>query len=78
MMPFSGKRLQELRKAAGLSQSELATKANVPLQSLQGWEGGRRNPKTDALLSLAQALQVELAELITGAGKTKPRGKGAK
>ena len=76
-MSFSGKRLQELRKAAALSQSQLADRAGVPVQTLQSWEAERRTPRIDALLALAQALGVELAELVAAPAPTK-RGRGRK
>jgi transcriptional regulator with XRE-family HTH domain len=71
-MPFSGKRLQDLRTKAGLSQSQLAEKAGVKVTSLRGWEIDRRTPKTDALLALAGALGVDLANLVAAAPKKKP------
>jgi transcriptional regulator with XRE-family HTH domain len=74
-----GERLQRLRHRAGLSQSELAKAAGVPLGTLRGWEYGRRKPLLDAAAKLADALGVSLDEL---AGRTWPpaekKGKGKK
>lgn len=70
-----GKRLQTLRLARGLSQSQLAKVAGVPLGTLQGWERGRRTPLLDAAAKLADALGCTLDEL---AGREGPRGKGRK
>ncbi len=58
-----GNRLQRLRKAAGLSQPELAELAKVPLGTLRGWEQDRRTPRLDTAIILADALKVTLDEL---------------
>jgi transcriptional regulator with XRE-family HTH domain len=58
-----GTRLQRLRKAAGLSQSQLARAAGVPLGSLQQWEQGRRTPLLDAAARIAVALQCSIDDL---------------
>jgi DNA-binding XRE family transcriptional regulator len=55
-----GKRLVALRKAAGLSQPELAEKAGVSLGGLRGLEQGRRMPRWDIAIALARALSVSL------------------
>jgi transcriptional regulator with XRE-family HTH domain len=52
--------LQELRKAAGLSQSELARLAGESVDSLRNWEQGRVLPKIDAVTKIAKALGVSL------------------
>ena len=49
-----GIRFQELRQEKGLSQSELARAAGVPLASLKNWEQGRRMPAFDAAFKLAK------------------------
>lgn len=74
-MSFSGKRLQTLRQTAGLSQAQLAAKAGMSVRSLQNWEIDRSKPKVDALLALAEALGVELADL-AGLTKTKKSARG--
>jgi transcriptional regulator with XRE-family HTH domain len=56
--------LQRLREKAGLSQSELAEKAGVPVRSIQNWEQGHRQPRAPALLPLAQALGVSVESLL--------------
>jgi transcriptional regulator with XRE-family HTH domain len=58
-----GVRFKRLREAAGMSQSELAKAAGVPVGSIQGWEQGRRTPLLDAAARVAQALNVSLDEL---------------
>ena len=39
----NGSIIREARKAAGLSQSELAGHLEIPIRTLQQWEQGRRN-----------------------------------
>jgi transcriptional regulator with XRE-family HTH domain len=58
-----GGRLQRLRLARGLSQSQLARKAGVPAGTLKNWEHGRRTMLFDAAVKLADALDVSLDEL---------------
>lgn len=58
-----GKRLQQLRRRAGLSQSQLARAADVPIGSLRNWEHGRRTPLLDAAARIAKAIGVSLDEL---------------
>ncbi len=58
-----GKRFKRLREAAGLSQSQLAKAADVPVGSLRQWEQGRRTPLLDAAARVAEALDVSLDEL---------------
>jgi transcriptional regulator with XRE-family HTH domain len=57
-------RLQRLREAAGLSQSQLARRAGVPVGTLQGWEQARRLPRLEAAVRLADALGISLDELV--------------
>jgi transcriptional regulator with XRE-family HTH domain len=73
-----GKRFKQLREAAGLSQSQLARAAEVPLGSLQQWEQGRRTPLLDAAARIAEALNVSLDDL-AGIGpmpRPGPKAKG--
>ena len=59
-----GKRIQQLREAAGKSQSELSSAIEVPVQTLRNWEQGRREPGVVALEAIAEALDVEAGELL--------------
>jgi transcriptional regulator with XRE-family HTH domain len=61
--PF-GTLLQRLREQAGLSQSGLATRADVPFRTIQNWEQGHREPRPGALITLARALGVEPGVLL--------------
>jgi transcriptional regulator with XRE-family HTH domain len=58
-----GRMLQRLRTAAGLTQSQVATSAGVPLSSLQNWEIDRREPAFRAAVALARALGVSAETL---------------
>jgi transcriptional regulator with XRE-family HTH domain len=69
-----GERLQRIRQARGLSQSQLARAAGIPVGSLRNWERDRREPLLGAAAKLADALGCTLDEL---AGRT-PAGKGKK
>ena len=59
-----GRNLQRIRRGKGLSQEELAHIANVHQTYLSGVEGGKRNPSVLVLERIAQALNVDVAELL--------------
>lgn len=63
----TGQLIKAARKNAGMTQAELASKLNVPYQSISQWERGTRNPKYDTLERLADALDVPL-EVLLGIG----------
>lgn len=67
-----GQRLQRLRAQAGLSQSQVAQAAQVPIGSLRNWEHDRRVPLVDAAHRLAKALGVSLDMLVGEEARTKP------
>lgn len=78
--PKQGARLAALRKAAGLSQTELARAINVPQQTVGYWETAAVPPRSDVLPKLAKALGVSVEELlgdtpITAARRPGPVGK---
>lgn len=56
--------LQSLRKAAGLSQEELAEKCNVSRQAVAKWESGDSIPTLDKVICLADILSVSIDELV--------------
>ena len=60
-----------MREKAGLSQEELAAKAQVSRASVQNWEGGRTTPRRAESRRLAAALGVDVATL-TQAGEDAP------
>ena len=65
---YKSEGLQKLRKAAGLSQSQLADLAGIKVQVLQQYERGARDlngAKPLTLLKLCHALECGLAAHIT-------------
>ena len=56
-------RLQYMRQRRGLSQAELAKKADVSQSTIAQIESGRKNPSVDTLEQLSRALDVEIAVL---------------
>ncbi len=65
-----GHRVRELRKARGMSQKELAAKADIDFTYLSKIENARRLPPRERVIkALAQALQIDEGELMNLAGK---------
>ena len=58
------KRLYEYRKAAGLSQEQVANKIDVSRQAVSKWECGESSPDTDNLIALAALYEVTVDELL--------------
>jgi transcriptional regulator with XRE-family HTH domain len=58
-----GLNVQNLRRAAGLSQEELADRASVHQTYLSGVEQGKRNPSILVLDRIAQALGADIHDL---------------
>jgi len=58
-----GKRIQELRKLRGLTQSKLAEMIDVEVVTISRIENGSRFPKRENLENLADALNVEIKDL---------------
>jgi transcriptional regulator with XRE-family HTH domain len=56
--PF-GTRLRELRRAAGLTQTQLATKAGLGRSAIARLEAGVHIPSWDTVQALARALGVD-------------------
>jgi transcriptional regulator with XRE-family HTH domain len=61
-----GKRIQELRKQAGLSQTELANKIGVSYPQMSRYEVKGVQPPADVLKKLADALNTSVDYLISG------------
>jgi transcriptional regulator with XRE-family HTH domain len=73
-MPI-GDRLKELRKAAGLSQMELARASGLSLSIITQLEQGRAtDPKLSTLKALAKALGCTLDELGQNGADEPPKG----
>ncbi|MDP9437459.1 MAG: helix-turn-helix domain-containing protein [Actinomycetota bacterium] len=67
-----GERLYVLRRSRGMSQSELARRAEVNRQSVVYAENGRTTPRRSTLRRIAWALDVSLEELANG-GPSEPK-----
>jgi transcriptional regulator with XRE-family HTH domain len=59
-----GLNLQRLRRERGLSQEELAHRASVHQTYLSGVEQGKRNPSVMVLHRIAEALGVDIGDLV--------------
>ena len=59
-----GKRVRELRLAAGLAQEELASRANLSRHYLNEIEMGKRNPSLEVIERLANGLNQPLPHLV--------------
>ncbi len=60
-----GQRIQKLRKEKGMSQDELARKADIPYTTLTKIEiGVIKKPSVFAVAKLAEALEISLDELM--------------
>lgn len=57
-------RLKELRKEKKLTQKELAEKTNIPYRTLQRWENGETDIKSDKAEELAKIFNVSVAYLL--------------
>ena len=60
----TGDRIKAARKAAGLTQKELAEKLQVAYQTIQQYESSRRNPKLQTIRKIAAAIGVPDRELM--------------
>lgn len=56
--------ISKRRKELGLTQQQLAEKLNISDKVISKWETGRSLPDTSMLMSLAEALQISLNELM--------------
>jgi DNA-binding XRE family transcriptional regulator len=59
-----GRRIRELREAAGMTQEEVANAAGIGRVTLVRIERGEQSPRYQTLVSLARALGLPLAQLI--------------
>ena len=69
-------KLYELRRAAGLSQEELAEKLNVSRQAVSKWENGAAQPELSKLVELSRLYGVSVDELLSLEEAEKSEAKG--
>lgn len=69
-----GARIAELRKAAGITQVEMAEILGVSQQTITAYEVGRRRMAISALPILAKLFGVSLDELVGESAKPSKRG----
>lgn len=62
----TGERIQELRKAKGLSQEGLANEMGVSRQAVSKWEAGQSSPDLDNIIALSKIFDVTTDYLLTG------------
>ena len=58
--------IQRLRKAAGLTQKELAEKLGISFQAVSKWENGDALPDTGLILDLCDILNTTADKLLNG------------
>jgi transcriptional regulator with XRE-family HTH domain len=57
-------RLRELRLKRKLTQVNLSAMTEIPQPSISNWEQGKHDPELSAVVKLAEALGVEIGELV--------------
>ena len=58
--------IRRIRSSSGLTQEMLAERMFVTRQTISNWETGKSQPDIDTLITLADALEVEVTELVYG------------
>ena len=61
-----GRYIQHLRKAAGMTQKDLAERLNISFQAVSKWENGDTLPDTGLLLTLCDVLDTTADQLLNG------------
>ena len=64
-----GVRISQLRMKAGMTQAKLAEGADLSIDSISRIERGDRAPSLESLEKIAEALGIDLAELLNFKGK---------
>ncbi len=59
-----GQRIAERRKQKGLTQEELAAKANINVRTIQRIEAGEVDPRTYTIQEIARVLDIDPLELL--------------
>ena len=58
-------KLMQARKAAGLTQADIAAKLHVSRQAVSRWESGQSKPSTEKLLTLGNLYGISLDQLLS-------------
>lgn len=61
-----GRRIADLRRAADLSQDQLADRMGVERRTVQRYEAAATDPRYADLLLIAHALRVHVTDLLAG------------
>lgn len=61
-----GKFIAERRKAAGLTQMQLAEKLNITDRAISKWETGKTMPDSSIMLVLCEILKISVNDLLSG------------
>jgi len=69
-----GDRLALARDRQGMSQSQLARRLGLRVQTVKNWEADRSEPRANKLQMLAGFLNVSMIWLLTGEGPGAPLG----
>ena len=59
-----GRRIQEGRRAAGLSQEALGERLNVSRQAVSKWEADAAIPELEKLIAMSRVFGVSIGELL--------------
>ena len=57
-------KLTQARKAAGLTQADVAARLNVSRQAVSRWESGQSKPSTEKLLALGELYGMSIDQLL--------------
>lgn len=68
-------KLTQARKAAGLTQADVAAKLNVSRQAVSRWESGQSKPSTERLLALGVLYGVSIDQLLNTGNVEVPAAK---
>ena len=71
-----GDRLALARDRQGLTQSQLARRLGLRVQTIRNWEADRSEPRANKLQMVAGFLNVSMVWLLTGEGAGAPHGEG--
>jgi transcriptional regulator with XRE-family HTH domain len=68
--------LSRILKEKRVSQKELGKRSGVHLQTIHNYVNGKKGIRNETLQKIATGLEVELDDLLKGAGKDHSSGKG--